>query len=684
MAGETGLSAEQLAAVLEQLPSGVVVVDDGGRPLLANQAARGLLGSLFNATESLISMAISAGLRDVRTGRPAAPAATPLARALRGELVSAEEYTLPRVDEDDPLRLRVSGIPLRNEHGAVTGAVAVFTDVTAEVLQAKRVVRLFEVEQRARTETEQALAQLEQELVERRRAEEALQSSQHRLRLALEASRMGTWDYDVVADNIEWSPEMTLITGTPPDLANSSYSRALERIHPEDRAAVQQAVQDALDHGLDLQIEARIVHGPTDRVRWLLAKGRVYRDEQGKPLRMTGIGMDITERKEAEAARTSMAHGERLRALGEMASGIAHDLNQSLALITGYSDMVRQELAQGVPEVGRVREMIDITARAAFEGGKALRGLLSFVRTQDLMAEIERISVAEALHDIARLTAPRWRDKAQAEGRPITLKVRAEPGCWINGSPAELREAITNLIFNAVDALPHGGTIQLRSARVGEHVNIEVADTGTGMPPEVRARVFDPFFTTKGEHGTGLGLPQVLAIVEKHGGTIELDSAPERGTTFRMKFPRASEPAAARTIELADKPAPAPQRGARVLVVEDEEQLARMARIVLSQHGHQVVVATSGEEAIERLAEERFDLVISDLGLGAGKNGWDVAAEVHDRWPTTRFVLVTGWGAAIDPKEAAARGVHEVMAKPYRIADLRLVADRVAEALSNG
>jgi CheY-like chemotaxis protein len=327
--------------------------------------------------------------------------------------------------------------------------------------------------------------------------------------------------------------------------------------------------------------------------------------------------------------------------------------------------------------------MIDITARAAFEGGKALRGLLSFVRTQDLMAEIERIDVAEALHDIARLTSPRWRDNSQAEGRPIKLQVKAEPGCWINGSPAELREAITNLIFNAVDALPHGGGIVLHTRRQGEHVVMEVIDTGTGMPPEVQKRVFDPFFTTKGEHGTGLGLPQVLAIVEKHGGTIELDSAPDRGTTIRMKFPRASAPAPSGQPELVEKPAPKPaHRGVRVLVVEDEEQLARMARIVLSQHGHQVVVASSGEDAIERLAAEQFDLVISDLGLGAGKNGWDVAQFVHERSPTTRFVLVTGWGAAIDPGEAEARGVHEVLAKPYRIADLRQVADRVADALA--
>src|SRR5205823_596398 len=162
--------------------------------------------------------------------------------------------------------------------------------------------------------------------------------------------------------------------------------------------------------GRSLQVETRIQYGADQRVRWLLAKGRVYRDAQGRPLSMTGIAMDITERKEAEAARHAMAHGERLRALGEMASGVAHDLNQSLALITGYSEIAHQELDREVPDVRRLREMVEITARAALEGGEALRALLSFVSNQDAAPEAEHVDVAELLQDVARLTAPRWRD----------------------------------------------------------------------------------------------------------------------------------------------------------------------------------------------------------------------------------------------------------------------------------
>ena len=165
---------------------------------------------------------------------------------------------------------------------------------------------------------------------------------------------------------------------------------------------------------------------------------------------MTG-STDIRERNEAEAGENSLAHGERLRSLGEMASGIAHDLNQSLALITGYSEIAYQELNQPVPDVSRVREMVEITARAALEGGEALRGLLSFVSTQEVASDAERMDAGAVLLEAARLTAPRWRDASQAEGRPIELEVKVDPGCALNGSPAALREAITNLIFNAVE-----------------------------------------------------------------------------------------------------------------------------------------------------------------------------------------------------------------------------------------
>ncbi|HEX8969632.1 MAG TPA: ATP-binding protein [Chloroflexota bacterium] len=493
---------------------------------------------------------------------------------------------------------------------------------------------------------------------------------------------MCTWEYDVVRDRLAHSALPTDSVARSLRLFGFSGAEILARFHADDRARVQRLVAAALERGQGLRFECRTLPGPTGS-RWLTVSGAVERDAGGHALRIVGVARDVTDLKEAEAARHAQAQGERLRALGEMASGIAHDLNQSLALITGYSDMVRQELSLEAPDVRRAREMVEITSEAAIAGGLALRGLLAFVRNQELMVGAERLDVAELLRDVARLTAPRWRDAPQAEGRPIDLSVEAEPNCAIDGSVAALHEAITNLIFNAVDALPGGGRIRLSAHSQGDRVILDVSDTGTGIPREVQSRIFDPFFTTKGERGTGLGLSQVLAVVERHAATIDVDSDPGTGTRFRLDFPASTEVPLRSDTPAADRRSVPPVRSLRILVVEDEQQLARMASLVLSQRGHHTTVASSGDEALGLLEDQRFDLVISDLGLGPGRNGWDLADSVRTRWPGTRFVLVTGWGAAIDPSEALARGVACVIAKPYRIAELRQVADDVAAAFDN-
>jgi signal transduction histidine kinase/ActR/RegA family two-component response regulator len=501
---------------------------------------------------------------------------------------------------------------------------------------------------------------------------------ERRLQLALAAGRMCALDYHIESDRLElWPDGGSSCAGF--EQLNGSLASLLQHIHADDRPAVERAFRQALKSGGELEFEARLALDPPGRSAWLLVEAVVEHDASGRATRIVGVARDNTARREGQAVRRAQAHGERLRALGEMASGIAHDLNQSLALITGYSDMARQELSLDTPDLLRVREMVEITARAALEGGHALRGLLTFVRSQELMAEAEHLDVGELLQDAARLTAPRWRDAPQAEGRPIHLTVDAPPDLCVNGSPPALREAITNLIFNAVDALPRGGSIQLLARRQAERVVIEVRDNGTGIPPDVQARIFDPFFTTKGERGTGLGLPQVLSIVERHMGSIDVESDPRRGTSFLISLPPSDPTTAPARARAADRPPEEPRRSIRILVVEDEDQLARMASLVLKQRGHHVQVASSGDAALVLIEQEPpFELVISDLGLGPGKNGWDVADAVRRRSPDTRFVLVTGWGAAIDLAEARLKGVHHIIAKPYRIAELRQVADEVA------
>jgi CheY-like chemotaxis protein len=366
------------------------------------------------------------------------------------------------------------------------------------------------------------------------------------------------------------------------------------------------------------------------------------------------------ESVDREQQRRILARVEKLRSLGEMAGGIVHDLNQNLNLIVGHAQIALRGLDDPSADQkrlrGELRDLLGLIAQSAMEGGQKLSRLQSFIRPlEDTPAE--RIDLDQLLRDVAHLTSPRWRDMPQAQGRPIDLRHNAEGDTAIIGWPASLREAFTNLIFNAVDALPAGGTIRLSVRRRDGQVIAEVTDTGVGMPPEIKARVFEPFFSTKGEAGTGLGLVNVHATVERHDGRIEVDSTPGRGTTFRLCFPAAP---------LA-MPAESVGKRLRVLAVDDDPRMCRMVFRVLSPKGHEVTEAYSAEEGLEHMARERYDLVISDLGLGSGMNGWEFAQRVRDDYPSTRFILATGWGNSIDEVRARLFNVSAIVGKPYSI-----------------
>ncbi|HEY7065181.1 MAG TPA: ATP-binding protein [Chloroflexota bacterium] len=376
--------------------------------------------------------------------------------------------------------------------------------------------------------------------------------------------------------------------------------------------------------------------------------------------------VDVTQRREAERQVQAYAQTEKLRALGQMASGVAHDLNQYLGLVAGHGELAMRALGRPDTDWTSAREAVQVMLQAALDGAETVKRLLAFARPrQD--GPTQPLAAADLLREVARLTAPRWRDAAQAQGRAISLHVESEPDATLEGWPESLREVFTNLVFNAVDALPNGGTIRLAAWRRGPRTIVEVADSGVGMSPEVQARVFEPFYSTKGERGTGLGLAMVYGIVERHGGQIAVESAPGRGTTFRLTFPWAGSGAA----EAAADDQPEDERPLRVLVVDDEAMLGRMAARMLAVDGHTAVVATSGEEALRRLCAEPFDLVISDVGMGEGMNGWELARHIRAEFPGVRFALATGWGPQIDPEQARARGVGAVIGKPYRLQDLR-------------
>jgi len=366
--------------------------------------------------------------------------------------------------------------------------------------------------------------------------------------------------------------------------------------------------------------------------------------------------------QELQVTQDHLVQTEKLRALGEMASGVAHDFNNILAAILG-----RVQLMLTRVEDPTLRRWLEIVERAALDGAQTVRRIQEFTRVRRDQPT-ERVDLAQVLRDAVEMTRTRWRDEAQARGLEIRLVTEVEPVPPVEGQPAELRQALTNLIFNAIDALPQGGTITVGARLQDGAVEVSVADTGVGMPDAVRRRIFEPFFSTKGPKGSGLGLAMVYGIVSRHGGEVAVESREGAGSTFTIRLP----PGRGASRPEAPAAAVVPEAAARVLVIDDEERVRDTLADMLRQAGHEVVVASQGAEGLERFRGDSFDLVVTDLAM-PGMSGFQVARTVKALRPEVPVVLVTGWGVEVPAEQLRASGVDRVMTKPIRFDEVQEV-----------
>jgi signal transduction histidine kinase len=367
----------------------------------------------------------------------------------------------------------------------------------------------------------------------------------------------------------------------------------------------------------------------------------------------------------AHQSQTRVVQAERLRALGEMAGGLAHDFNNTLATILGRAQLLQSQAG----DTG-ARQGLHVIEEAALEGARTIRRLQEFARRRRDRPS-QSVALNQVVDEVVELTRPRWRDEAQA--RSITYEVKVETTALppVTGDPHELREAITNVVLNAFDAMPSGGRLTVRTEQEDDRVRCVITDTGVGMTEEVRRRVFDPYFTTKDERGSGLGLSMMYGIITRHGGEVEVESRPGQGSTFVIRLP------AARVVPEAPPPPPPgpPRPEAPVLVIDDEPGVRDVIATTLSREGYRVTTCANGREGIARFDTEPFDLVVTDLGM-PGLTGWDVAAHVKKRSPGTPVVLVTGWGDRMTSEEVQARGVDFLISKPFALDQIRVVARR--------
>ena len=372
--------------------------------------------------------------------------------------------------------------------------------------------------------------------------------------------------------------------------------------------------------------------------------------------------------RELTLAQDHLIRTEKLRALGEMAAGVAHDFNNLLAVIVGRTELLLRR-AQG-PELTRGLETIH---QAALDGAQTVRRIQEFTRTRRTRP-FRRVDLLDIVREVVEMTRPRWKDEAQSRGVSYEVEVDGGSVPWVAGRPEELREVFTNLLTNALEAMPEGGRLVFALGTEESGAVVTVRDTGVGMAPETARRVFEPFFTTKGPQGSGLGLAVVWGIVTRHGGTVEVASQPGEGSTFTVRLPGARS--------VAEPPAgsaPArPARPARVLVVDDEAGVRAVLRELLGGEGYTVVDAPDGPSGLALCETEPVDVVLSDVSM-PGMSGWEVAEACHARFPDLPVGLITGWGDHLDPAQLARHGVRFVVAKPFQAAE---VLHRVGDALA--
>ena len=357
-----------------------------------------------------------------------------------------------------------------------------------------------------------------------------------------------------------------------------------------------------------------------------------------------------------KATQQQLVKQERLRALGMMASGIAHDFNNALTLILGYAELLHPHIAALSGD--REKLLLANLQAAAQDGAHVVSRLQEFYRPAGNAHLRVGVDVNETIEHALALTAPRWRDKCRAQG--VQIEPVLELNCVPNllGNASELREVLINLIFNAVDAMPQGGRLILRTNVKEGRIEIEVADTGVGMSEEECARCLEPFFTTKGESGTGLGLASVYGFVQRYGGAIRVKSEKGKGASFTLTLP-ASDAQIDRTQTQRHEPT----SPLRILIVDDQEIIRELISEILRGYGHTIAVAATGVDALLQLDSTRFNLVISDLSM-PDMTGTQLASELRTKGDNTPFILLTGFGDEMLAQGSTPPGVDLILSKP--------------------
>lgn len=505
---------------------------------------------------------------------------------------------------------------------------------------------------------------------------EALKVREERLSYSLKGANCGLWDWEIAANRTYFDPNYYRMAGYEPDAFPATYEQWRERVHPDDIAAAEKALQDCIAGGsMHYTSEFRFFTADGSWL-WIMDKGEVVqRAEDGTAERFIGLHIDISERVAAEQQRqeleAQLRQKYKIEAIGLMAGGMAHNFNNNLAIILGSVELAQRRIDQQ----DKIVSLLDNVRTAALRSRDLVQQVLVYSRKGVVNKEqVSPAAVVEETVKLLRLTTP----------VSVQLQCRIEPdavGLFVLGDATQIQEALINLCNNAVFAMEEKGELHIsvsRStssplsapARVSEadFVRVSVADSGCGIAPELLDKIFDPFFTTKDIHaGTGMGLATVQGVMDQHDGVVEVTSVSDRGTVFTLYFP---------VFETADQVTDDADAGAvegdeRILFVDDDPTVAEVGQQMLEQGGYRVTVANGGPQALQlvQAAPQQFDLVITDQTMPE-LNGQELIIRLLEIRSDLPVILCTGYSSRIDAAGAKASGASAFLMKPLKLLEL--------------
>jgi PAS domain S-box-containing protein len=520
------------------------------------------------------------------------------------------------------------------------------------------------------------------DISERQRIEEALRRSEEQFRLAFDNSAVGKALVSTEGRFLRVNAALQRMLGySTSELIGKTFG---EITHPDDRESSAALFRDVLAGALEcVNFEKRYVR-KDGSILWVLLSSSLLRDQQGQPLHSITHMQDITERKTAEQQRQALEqqlhHARTMEAIGLLAGGVAHDFNNLLTPILAGAELMLLDAGKDDPRRADYTQILQAAERAR----DLVSQLLTFARKQPIAAR--RVSMNDIVLGFERILRRTIREDVT-----LDLRLDATAG-FVDADPRQLEQVLLNLAVNSQDAMPGGGLLVVATGRAefpetkvvrgttcvpGPYVFLAVSDTGVGMDPDTQARIFEPFFTSKEvRRGTGLGLSTVHGIVEKHGGYIEVESEPGRGTVFRVCLPRRAE--APRQAALSDRP-PLPRGSETILVVDDDELVRETTSKLLKTFGYRVVVAPNANAALALRAEEmaQIDLLLADVVM-PGMNGQDLYYNLREKRPDLKALLMSGHSLDALGQRGEHSSSPELLTKPFRGVEL---ARKIREVL---